>query len=100
MQQLLTNARTPVTTRTAPRCSSEMTSYKPWTMNTADTIRIPMYASREAVWQANAELGRTTVVLAAGAYVIPIAAIAALFTAIVLVVRCPRAGAEPVAWSL
>jgi lysylphosphatidylglycerol synthetase-like protein (DUF2156 family) len=47
-------------------------------------------ACREAVWQANDEVGRTALVLAAGAYVLPIAAVAALIAAIVLVARRRR----------
>jgi hypothetical protein len=49
-------------------------------------------ACREAVAQANAELGRTTLVLAAGAYVIPLAAVAALVAALILVVHAGRSG--------
>ena len=44
-------------------------------------------ACREAIWQANDEVGRTTLVLAAGAYVIPLAAITGLAAAIALLVR-------------
>jgi hypothetical protein len=46
-------------------------------------------ACREAVWEANDEVGHTAVVLAAGAYAIPVAAVAGLVAAIVLVVRRP-----------
>jgi hypothetical protein len=42
---------------------------------------------REAVWQANDEVGMSALRLAPGAYVIPIAAIGALITAIALVRR-------------
>lgn len=44
-------------------------------------------ACREAVWQANDEVGHGALVLAAGAYVIPLAALAAVVAAIVLVAR-------------
>jgi len=44
-------------------------------------------ACREAVWEANDEVGHSALVLAAGAYVLPIAAVAALVAAIVLVAR-------------
>ncbi len=57
----------------------------------AAAIAIALHlACREAVWEANDEVGRTTVVLAAGAYVIPIAAVAALVAAVVLVARRRR----------
>jgi hypothetical protein len=46
-------------------------------------------ACRYAIWQANDEVGRTTLVLAAGAYVIPLAALLGLGAAIALVVRRP-----------
>jgi hypothetical protein len=42
---------------------------------------------REAVWEANNEVSRTVLTLGPGAYVIPAAAVAAFFTAIVLVAR-------------
>ena len=48
-------------------------------------------ACRHAVWQANDEVGRTTLVLAAGAYVIPLAALVGLGAAIALAAR-RRAG--------
>lgn len=48
-------------------------------------------ACREAVWEANDEVGRTAVVLAAGAYVIPFSGVAAMIAAIVLVARRTRA---------
>ncbi len=41
---------------------------------------------REAVWQANDELGHDPLVLAGGAYVIPFAAVVAFVTSIVLVI--------------
>lgn len=44
-------------------------------------------ACREAIWQANDEVGRTTLVLAAGAYVIPLAALLGLGAAIALLAR-------------
>ena len=44
-------------------------------------------ACRYAIWQANDEVGRTTLVLAAGAYVIPLAALAGLGAAIALLAR-------------
>jgi len=46
-------------------------------------------ACREAVWEANDEVGRTVLALGPGAYVIPIAAAAGLVTAIALVARRP-----------
>lgn len=55
-------------------------------------IAIAIHAAcREAVAQANAEVGRTTLALAAGAYVIPLAAVAAFIAAVILVVRSRRA---------
>ncbi|HZJ65831.1 MAG TPA: hypothetical protein VFD36_20110 [Kofleriaceae bacterium] len=48
-------------------------------------------ACREAIWQANDEVGRTTLALAAGAYVIPLSALTGLGAAIALLVR--RGGA-------
>jgi hypothetical protein len=51
-------------------------------------------ACREAVREANDEVGRSAIVLAPGAYVIPIAAIAALVAAIVLVARGRRGARE------
>jgi hypothetical protein len=55
-------------------------------------IAIALHAAcREAVAQANAEVGGTTLALAAGAYVIPLAAVAALVAAVVLIVRSRRA---------
>ncbi|HEX4420719.1 MAG TPA: hypothetical protein VH165_22545 [Kofleriaceae bacterium] len=42
-------------------------------------------ACREAVWEANDEIGRTTIALAPAAYVIPIAAFVSLLAAIALV---------------
>jgi len=63
-------------------------------------IAIALHAlCRVAVWEANEEIGRSALALAPGAYVIPLAAIAALVTAVVLVAssgrapRLPRAGA-------
>jgi hypothetical protein len=44
-------------------------------------------ACREAIWKANDEVGRSTLALAAGAYVIPLAALAGLGAAIALVAR-------------
>lgn len=44
---------------------------------------------REAVWQVNDELSHTILVLGPGAYVLPLAAIAALLAAVVLVARRP-----------
>jgi hypothetical protein len=51
-------------------------------------------ACREAVWEANDELGHAAVRLAAGAYVIPVAAVAALAAGIAVVAR-RGAGATP-----
>jgi hypothetical protein len=47
-------------------------------------------ACREAIWEANDELGRTALVLAPGAYALPIATLAGLVSAIVLVARRSR----------
>ena len=44
---------------------------------------------REAVWQVNDEVSRTILVLGPGAYALPLAAIAALVAAVVLVARRP-----------
>jgi hypothetical protein len=44
---------------------------------------------REAVWQVNDEVSHTILVLGPGAYALPIAAIAALIAAVVLVARRP-----------
>ena len=52
----------------------------------ATAVAIALHlACREAAWQANDEVGRTIVTLGPGAYVLPIAAIAALVAAVVLV---------------
>jgi hypothetical protein len=54
-------------------------------------IAIALHAvCRETVWQANDELGVTTLRLAVGAYVIPLAAIAGLAAAALLVLRARR----------
>jgi hypothetical protein len=50
-------------------------------------------ACREAVWEANDEVGRAALVLASGAYVLPAAALAALVAAIVLLAKRRRPGA-------
>jgi hypothetical protein len=47
-------------------------------------------ACREAVWEANDEIGRTALVLAPGAYVLPLAALSGLVSAVVLVARRSR----------
>jgi hypothetical protein len=47
-------------------------------------------ACREAVWEANDEVSRTVLTLGPGAYVVPIAAVAGLVTAIALVARRRR----------
>lgn len=52
-------------------------------------------ACREAVWQANDEVSRTVLSLGPGAYVVPAAAIAAFFVAIILVAK-RRRGPVPV----
>jgi hypothetical protein len=58
----------------------------------ATAVSIALHlACREAVWRANDEVGRTTVALAAGAYVIPLAALVSLGAAIALVTRRPHA---------
>lgn len=44
-------------------------------------------ACREAVWQANDEVGRSALVLGPGAYVVPLAGVAAFALAVVLVAR-------------
>jgi len=54
----------------------------------ATAIAIALHvACREAVWQANDEVGRTVMTLGPGAHVVPAAGIAALFLAIVLVAK-------------
>ena len=52
-------------------------------------------ACREAIWQANDDVGRTALGLAAGAYAIPLAALGALAAAIVLLRRRRRARSRP-----
>ena len=47
-------------------------------------------ACREVVWEANDEVGRAVLALAVGAYLIPLAALAALASAVVLVIRQSR----------
>jgi hypothetical protein len=49
-----------------------------------------MLAAREAVWQANDELGRDIVGVAFGAYMLPVAALGALAAAIVQLVQLVR----------
>jgi len=52
-------------------------------------------ACREVAWQANDELERTVVALAFGAYLVPLAAIASVAAAVMLVTRSRRTVARP-----
>ena len=62
----------------------------------AAAIAIALHlACREAVWQANDEVGRSALSLGPGAYVLPLAALAAFALAVLLVARRSRSTGLP-----